>query len=74
MILSFASQVYDREAEPPMNHDERNEFHERATSSMNVTPPLIRAYTDADAAAVRALFIRINRELAPAALRGAFET
>jgi putative acetyltransferase len=55
-----------------MNHDERNEFHERATSSMNATP-LIRAYDDSDAAAVRALFILINREMAPAALRAAFE-
>jgi putative acetyltransferase len=45
-----------------------------ATSSMHVTPPLIRAYADEDAPAVRALFIRINRELAPAALRTAFET
>lgn len=39
---------------------------------MNATP-LIRPYRDSDAAAVRALFIRINREVAPATLRAAFE-
>ena len=33
----------------------------------------IRRYADADHAAVRDLFIRVNRELAPAALREAFE-
>jgi putative acetyltransferase len=34
---------------------------------------LIRRYTQADHAAVRDLFIRVNRELAPPAMRQAFE-
>jgi hypothetical protein len=34
----------------------------------------IRRFRDRDADAVRALFIRINRELAQAALRGAFQS
>ena len=34
----------------------------------------IRRYRDEDQAAVRDLFIRINRELAPSALRDAFES
>ena len=34
----------------------------------------IRRYADADHAAVRDLFIRVNRELAPPALREAFES
>ena len=34
----------------------------------------IRRYTDADQAAVRDLFIAVNRELAPPALREAFES
>ena len=34
----------------------------------------IRDYADADHAAVRDLFMRVNRELAPPALREAFET
>jgi putative acetyltransferase len=34
---------------------------------------LIRGYEDRDREAVRALFIRVNRELAPAAMREAFE-
>ena len=33
----------------------------------------IRRYVDADHAAVRALFVRVNRELAPAHLKDAFE-
>jgi putative acetyltransferase len=33
----------------------------------------IRRYAEADHAAVRELFIRVNRELAPPALRAAFE-
>jgi hypothetical protein len=52
MVLASASQVYDREAEPPMNHDERNEFHERATSSMTgTTARLIRTCADTHALA-----------------------
>ena len=34
--------------------------------------PLIRPYRESDRAAIRSLFIRVNRELAPANLRGAF--
>ena len=34
----------------------------------------IRRYADADHAAVRDLFIRVNRELAPPELREAFES
>ena len=36
--------------------------------------PTIRHYVDADCEAVRGLFIRINRELAPAHLKHAFES
>jgi GNAT superfamily N-acetyltransferase len=34
----------------------------------------VRRYTDADRGAVRALFVRINRDLAPPHLKGAFES
>jgi GNAT superfamily N-acetyltransferase len=36
-------------------------------------PAAIRRYADSDLDAVRTLFVRVNRELAPAHLRGSFE-
>jgi GNAT superfamily N-acetyltransferase len=43
------------------------------TTETSEKPVIIRAYADADYAQVIALFIRINRELAPAEMRERFE-
>ena len=40
---------------------------------MSPDPVLIRRYEDRDGGAVRDLFVRVNRELAPSGLREAFE-